>query len=153
MCCVWQEVPQHPVPDPGHSHPSVSGAVPLLQSKYPVLQVYEHVDPLQDGAVALLALHLSPHALQSCVVFSDEHVPSEHDVSAHVHAPFRQSGVGCAHVVWFVHVPVLLHVCVVLPLQFSCPGAHTPVQAPLTQVWLEHGVRLVHCPDVLHTCG
>ena len=117
MCFVWHDVPQQPVPEPWHSQPSVSGAEPALQSKYPALHVYEHFEPLQAADDALLRLHTSPQALQSCVVFSPEHVLSEHFVCVHTHDPFWQVGVGCAQVVWFVQVPVLLHVCGVLPLQ------------------------------------
>jgi hypothetical protein len=68
-------------------------------------------------------------------------------VSLHVQEPAEQSGVGCAHVAWFVHAPVLLHVWGVLPEQLVCPGAHMPEQTPATQVWLLV-VQLVAFPHV-----
>lgn len=145
---VWHAVPQQP--GVAHSHPSVSTPVFLLQSEVPALQVYEHFVPLQLADEALVRLHLTPQALQSCVVLSPEHVLSGHVVCVHVQAPFWQVGVGCAQVVTFVHVPVLLHVCVVLPLQFTWPGAHTPEQAPLTHVWFTHADGAPQFPP-LHT--
>lgn len=127
---VWQVAPgQHP--GVAHSQPSRSGAV-LWQSEYPVLQVYEHVVPLQLVLEAPVVLQTSPHPVQLVVVLSDVHTPL-HMVFGlrQVHAPFEQSGFGCEQVVWLVQVPVLLQVCVVLPLQLTWPGAHTPVQEPL----------------------
>jgi hypothetical protein len=126
------------------------GAVPLLQSEVPALHIYEHVvATLQVAIEAFVGLHLSPHALQSLVVLSVVHtgpVGSLHVVAVQVHTPPWHVGVGCAHVVWFAQLPVGSHVCVVFPLQFVCPGAHTPLQALLTHVWLTHGDGLLHVP-------
>jgi hypothetical protein len=132
-----------------HSQPSRSGAVPLLQSDAPALHVYEHAVPLQLSADALVAVHESPHALQLLVVLSSVQVPPHVD-SPQVHAPPEQNGVGWAHVVWFVHVPVPLHVCVVLLLQLVCPGAHTPLQTPAEHVWFVHVAGLPHEPVAVH---
>jgi hypothetical protein len=114
---VWHFTPQQA--GVAHSQPSVSGAVAALQSEdadAPVSQVYEHVVPLQLAADAFVRLHLSPQALQFCVVLRRVHVPL-HVVSWQVHEPFEQSGVGCAQAVWFCQVPLALQFCVVLPLQ------------------------------------
>jgi hypothetical protein len=119
----------------GQLQPPVFGAA-VLQFAKPELQEYEHVPPLQLSVVALTELHVWPQPPQFPVdvcVFT--HCPL-HIVSWHVQLPAEQSGVGCAHVAWFVHVPVPLQVCGVLPEQFVCPGAHTPEQTPPTQVWL-----------------
>jgi hypothetical protein len=144
---VWQAAPQHD--GVAHSHPSVSGVVPLLQSEAPALQVYEHVVPLQLAADALVVVHLSPQALQLLVVSSSVHVPL-HSVSVHEHEPLTQKGVGCAQVAWFVQVPVALHVCGVLPLQSVWPGAHVPEHAPATQVWLVHADGAPQAPVLVH---
>jgi hypothetical protein len=101
-----------------HSQPSVSGAVPALQSDAPTLQVYAHVEPLQLAADAFLSVHTSPQALQLLVVFSKVHVLLPQVVSVQVHEPLTHIGVGCAQVVWFCQAPLGLQFCVVLPLQF-----------------------------------
>jgi hypothetical protein len=44
---VWQLPLQHP--GLAHSHPSVLGAVPALQSVWPLLHAYEHFVPSQLG--------------------------------------------------------------------------------------------------------
>jgi hypothetical protein len=54
-------VPQHA--GVAHSHPSVSGAVPLLQSEAPALQVYEQLVPLQVEADAFVRLQVLPPQL------------------------------------------------------------------------------------------
>lgn len=146
---VWQPVPQHA--GVAHSHPSTSGAVPLLQSEEPALQVYEQLDPLQLAAEALVRLHLLPQALQLLVVLSSVHVVPPHSVSRHLQVPFWQSGDGWAQVVPFTQLPVPPHVCVVLPLQLVWPGPQTPVHDPLTQVWFEQVVPLTQAPP-LHDC-
>ena len=120
-----------------------------MQSEYPEPQVYEQVDPLQLADEAWMRLHLSPHALQLLVVLRPVQVPL-HSVSRQVHAPFEQSGVGCAQVAWFCHVPVLLHVRGVLPLQLVWPGAQTPVHAPATHVWFVHDTGPPHVPLAVH---
>ncbi len=144
---VWQPVPQQA--GVAHSQPSVSGAVALLQSEVPALQVYEQVDPLQLAADALVVWQTSPQALQSATVLSPEQVLSPAQcVCVHVHAPLAQVGVGWAQVVPFVQVPVALHVCGVLPLHAVCPGAHTPLHAPETQVWLVHAEAVPQAPPL-----
>ncbi len=40
-----------------------------------------------------------------------------------------------------------------LPPQRICPGAHTPVHVPLTQVWLVHAAPTTHAPDASHVSG
>lgn len=121
-----------------------------MQSAYPVLQVYEHVVPLQV-AVPCVWLHVSPQALQFVVVLSWVHVPLQL-VYEHTHTPLEQVGVGCAQAVPFCQVPEVLQVCGVLPLQLSCPGAHTPAHEPLTHVWfvLVQLVALPHEPLEVH---
>ena len=94
MCVVSHAVPQHA--GVAHSQPSVSGAVPVLQSEAPALHVYEHFVPLQLAADAFVRLHLSPQALQLFVVFRSVQMPL-HVVSWQVHEPLWQSGVGCEH--------------------------------------------------------
>jgi hypothetical protein len=93
----------------------VSGAA-VLQLAKPVAHVYVHDVPLQPTAVAFPPLHALPQPPQLAVVASVVHVPL-HKVSRHVQEPPEQSGVGCAQVAWFCHVPVALQVCGVLPLQ------------------------------------
>jgi hypothetical protein len=46
-------------------------------------------------------------------------------------------------------VPSDWQVCTLLPLHVVWPGAHTPVQAPLTHVELLHVVPAVHAPAAL----
>ena len=105
----------------------------MSQSEAPALHVYEQVVPVQLAEDAFVAVHTSPQALQFWVVLSSVHVEPQ-VVSVHVHEPLEQLGVGWAHVARFVHVPVLLHVCGVLPLQFVWPGAQTPEQTPPAHV-------------------
>jgi hypothetical protein len=123
----------------------VSGAVAKLQSDAPVLQPYEHFEPLQVAEDAFVRLHTSPQALQSVGVFSSVQV-LPHVVSVQVHDPLTQLGVGCAQVVRFCHVPVVLQFWVVFPLQSVWPGAHTPVHTPFTQVWPLHATSLPYVP-------
>jgi hypothetical protein len=134
---VWQPVPQQA--GVLHSHPSVFGAVAELQSADPALHVYEHVAPLQVADCAFVRLHLSPHALQLFVVLSEVHV-EPHSVSAHVQAPFEQSGFGCAQGVQFAP-PVPQDVA-------DCPeyGSHT---LPLQQPFGQEVASQTHCPVVL----
>jgi hypothetical protein len=65
-----------PAQQPGvaHSQPSVSGAVPALQSLDPALHVYEHVEPLHFAA-PVLVLQLLPQAPQLVVDESDDSQP------------------------------------------------------------------------------
>jgi hypothetical protein len=37
-----------------------------------------------------------------------------------------------------------------LPEQVVCPGAHDPVQAPVTHVWLVHAVAVLQVPLLVH---
>jgi hypothetical protein len=67
LCVVWQPVPQQP--GLAHSQPSVSGALPELQSVRPLLQAYEHFVPLQLGWPVLL-LQVTPQSPQFEVEFS-----------------------------------------------------------------------------------
>jgi hypothetical protein len=46
-------------------------------------------------------------------------------------------------------VPFAVQVSTLIPLQVVWPGAHTPVQAPLTHVELLHVVPAVHAPAPL----
>jgi hypothetical protein len=147
---VWQPVPQHP--GVTHSQPSVSGAVPLLQSDDPALHVYEQVVPLQDAADAWVRVHWFPQAPQLAVLLSLTQEPLQ-SVPRQVQLPVWQSGDGCAQTAWLCQVPVALQVCGVLaPLQLVCPGAQTPTQAPLTHVWLVHADVLPHAPPAAHAC-
>jgi hypothetical protein len=59
-----------------------------------VLQVYEHLVPLQVGADAFVGVQTSPQALQSWIVLSPEHVWSGHCVCVHVQVPLLLSQVG-----------------------------------------------------------
>lgn len=144
---VWQ-LPPLQQPGVAHSHPSVSGAVALLQSEAPALQVYVQVVPLQagDASVPFVAVHTAPHALQLLAVLSAVHVVPPHVVSWQVHAPLWQSGVGWAHGVWFCQLPALLQVCGMLPLQLVSPGEQTPLHTPATHVWFRHGTGLPQVP-------
>ncbi len=119
-----------------HVQPPVSGAV-VLQLAKPEPHVYVHVVPVHPTLVAFVLLHTLLQPPQSDVDVRAVHVLPQR-VSRHVHAPFWQSGLGCAHVASFVHVPVALHVRGVSPLHDVWPGAHepwhVPVPLPLTQV-------------------
>ena len=72
MCVVWQPVPQQP--GVAHSHPSVSGALPALQSASPELHWYEHVVPLQLAA-PVFVLHAALHEPHVVVDESDDSHP------------------------------------------------------------------------------
>ncbi len=67
-------------------------------------------------------------------------------------APFTQTGFAPEQVVWLVHCPLALHCWTVLPEHCVWPGAHTPVQAPLTQAWPTQQVEPQATPAV-HTGG
>jgi hypothetical protein len=69
------------------------------------------------------------------------------------HEPERHTGIAPEHVVPGTQVPVLLHFCVVVPLHPAWPGAHIPVQAPLTHVEFEQADTPVQVPFALHDCG
>lgn len=111
--------------------------------------------------------HVSvPYVLQACVAFGAQapcppHVPATHmldelhvsvsvpqlphatvrvvpGVHTPVHAPARH---WYWHAVPFVHCPLELHVCGVLPEHCAAPGLHTPVHAPLAHTyWQETGL-------------
>jgi len=94
---------------------------------------------LQVADCALVRLHVSPHALQLLVVFSEVHV-EPHVVSWHEQTPLEQSGVGWAQGPQFApFVPQDVP---------DCPayGSHTlPLQQPLG-----HEVASqTHCPVIL----
>jgi hypothetical protein len=57
--------------------------------------------------------------------------PGEHST----HAPFQQMAVVPAHVVWFCHMPDVLHCCTTEPAHCDWPGAQSPVHSPATQAW------------------
>ncbi len=124
----------------------MSGVVPLLQSEAPALQLYEHVVPLLDDVDAFVAVHLSPHAEQFCVVLRSVQVVPPQSVSWQLHEPFLQSGVGWAHVGWFTQLPIEPQVCGVLPLQFVWPGPQTPEQTPPKHVWFVQPAGAPHVP-------
>jgi hypothetical protein len=157
LCWVWQPLPQQPFTVPcvateavAHAQPPVFGAALLHEAK-PAPHVYPHVVPLQLTAVEFVALQTFPQAAQLLVVFSVVHV-LPHWVSRHLQAPFWQSGLGCAHVAWFVHVPAALQVCGVVPVHCVCEGAHTPEQTPATHVsfLLEHDTGVPQVPLAVH---
>ena len=50
------------------------------------------------------------------------------------------------------HVPLAVHVSTPLPEHVVCPGAHTPVHAPLMHVWLVHAVAVPQAPATVHPC-
>jgi hypothetical protein len=58
--------------------------------------------------------------------------PGEHAAQA----PFQQTGVAPAQVIWFSHAPDELHCCTTAPTHWVWPGEHTPVQVFATQAWL-----------------
>jgi hypothetical protein len=87
----------------------------VLQLAKPEPHVYVHAVPLHPTVVAFVELHTLLQPPQSDVeVSAVQELP--HSVSRHVHEPLEQSGVGCAQVAEFVHVPVALHVRGVSPL-------------------------------------
>jgi hypothetical protein len=51
------------------------------------------------------------------------------------------------------NAPLALQVSTPLPEHVVWLGAHTPVQAPLTHVWLLQAVPAVQVPDELQVCG
>jgi hypothetical protein len=55
--------------------------------------------------------------------------------------------------VGFVQAPLVEHVSTLFPEQRMAFGAHTPVQLPLTQAWLEHAVAFCHVPVESQVCG
>jgi hypothetical protein len=77
-CVVWHPVPQHA--GVAHSQPSVSGAVPALQSRRPELQLYEQVVPSQLGC-PVFVLQIFPHAPQLAVDVFDASQPSKSPLS------------------------------------------------------------------------
>lgn len=72
LCVVWQPVPQHA--GVVHSQPSVSGAVPALQSVSPELHWYVHLVPLQLAAPVFVVQTLL-HPPQVAVDDSDDSQP------------------------------------------------------------------------------
>ena len=72
-CAVWQ-APMGQHPGVAHSQPSVSGAMPALQSVSPALHLYEHVAPLQLAG-PVFVLHFAPHPPQLVVDESDDSHP------------------------------------------------------------------------------
>jgi hypothetical protein len=66
------------------------------------------------------------------------------------HAPIEQEPVALAtpvvHAEAELHVPFDWHVSSPLPEQSVCPGAQTPVHAPLTHVWLEQADAALQVP-------
>jgi hypothetical protein len=139
LCCVWQPVPQHAVPE--HSQPSVSGAVAELQSNLPVLQVYVHVEPVLHDGVPVLVLQTLPHALQFVVELSCVSQPLLSGAVAlqspqpDAHPPYVQVGVEPEQVVVPVacvesqvtpHAPQLVVVVSLtqVPPQRICPVGH-----------------------------
>ena len=81
---------------------------------------------------AQAAVHVCvPYVLHASVAFG-------------AHAPSPEQPPGC-------QAPLVLHVCVSVPhwpqgTGLVWPGAHVPVQAPLTHVWPVHVVGAPHCP-------
>jgi len=65
----------------------------------------------------------------------------------------RHAGVAPVHVVCVCQIPVPEHDWMLLPRHSVCPGAQTPVHAPLTHVWAEQVLPLVQVPLALHVCG
>jgi hypothetical protein len=76
-----------------------------------------HVPPALQVWVPLLAVHCA--------------APGEH----WAHAPFQQTGVVPAQVVWFCQLPDESHVCTIAPEHCVCPGAHVPEQTLPMQAW------------------
>jgi len=52
----------------------------------------------------------------------------------------------------FNHCPFESHVCGTSRLHCFCPGAQTPVHAPLTHVWLLHALGALQVPLELQVC-
>jgi hypothetical protein len=44
------------------------------------------------------------------------------------------------------HCPLAAQVSTLVPEQVACPGAHTPVHAPLTHVWFVHAAAPLQVP-------
>ena len=106
-----------------HSQPSVFGAAAVVQLESPLCTCTSTSSRCSWRTDAFVRLHTSPQALQLLVVIERVHaLPAAQVVSVQVHAPFTQLGVGCAQVVTFCQAPLVLQVCVVLPLQFVWPG-------------------------------
>ena len=104
---------------------------------------------MQLAVDAFVGVQTSPHALQLLVVLSVVHVPPQ-VVSWQVHAPSEQSGVGCAQAAPSCQLPLALQLCGVLARQVAWPGEQTPMQAPLTQVWLVQATAPPHVPPEVH---
>jgi hypothetical protein len=58
----------------------------------------------------------------------------------------------CVHEVPVAHPPFASHVCGLLPEHCAWLGAHTPVHAPVTQVWLVHACAGPQWPVASHVC-
>jgi hypothetical protein len=54
------------------------------------------------------------------------------------------------HEVPVAQLPFASQVCGLFPEHCLCPGAHTPVHAPVTQVWLVHVAGDPHWPIASH---
>ncbi len=71
-----------------------------------------------------------------------------------MHAPLAHAGDALAtpvvHAVAELHVPFDWHDSRPVPEHIVCVGAHTPVHAPLTHVWLVHAVAELHVPFDWH---
>jgi hypothetical protein len=52
------------------------------------------------------------------------------------------------HAVGLLQAPLAVHDSTLLPLHCVCPGAHDPVQPPVTQVWLLHATAVLHDPSL-----
>ncbi|MGH7732572.1 MAG: hypothetical protein ACREOE_02440 [Gemmatimonadales bacterium] len=73
------------------------------------------------------------------------------------HTPPEQDAVACAtlveHAVGEPNVPLAVQLSVLDPEHVVWPGAHWPVQTPLTHVWLLHAVPFCHVPVLSQVCG
>jgi hypothetical protein len=88
--------------------------------------------------VSVCSLTQAPLQREKPVLHAKVHVPLEH-VAVALATPV-------VHAVGVLQVPFVWHVSTPLPLHVVCPGAHTPVQAPLTQVWLVQLVTVLQVP-------
>jgi hypothetical protein len=107
---------------------------------------------LQLTDVSFARLQASPQAPQLLVVVRGVQTalaPEPQVVSRHVHVPPEQSGVGWAQGVPLTHAPPVPQVCgTPATLQPICPGAHSPVQMPETQVLLVQTIPFTQLPPL-----
>jgi hypothetical protein len=131
---------------PQQTVPVAHWSVPLLpvQSRGSAGRV--HVAAQLSAFVPRLKQHWSPAGHGPCPPSLDRHIGAA-QTPAPLHATAQGAPVSC-------HAPAALQDWGCRgPLHCICPGAHDPVQVPLTQVWLLQADATTQVPVALHVSG